>query len=260
MNIKTIGIMGGMASVQRYQNLAAEMTSRRLAESGLPDQSPEILSRIFDFTQIDEMRLSKNWEGIAYEIGGHAKALADGKADAILIANNGLHKVIKIMTEIYKIETPIINIVDAMADAIKKSDVKKVGLIGNNRDFYKEQIINSTGAEIIVPPDADIQKINSIIKEKKLASSERYLTDVCRKLACADKVDAIAIGCTQMGAVVKANWNPLEWKQFYNEQAYKNTHFSAHMGTGNLKTALLLDSAIIHVRAAVDFALKDLSR
>jgi aspartate racemase len=247
---KTIGIMGGLPSVMIYQNLANEITMRRAAALGMPAYGPEILARSFDFAEIKEWRLQGKFEYISDFLMIHALDLIHGGAEIILLANNLLHKNFSGAGD----TIPFVDIVDTMAEEVRKTGVKTLGLIGNNESFYKERVASMSGIEIITPKADDLDKIGSIIASGRIKDERDYLRQVCNNLVNDNHVEAVALGCTQMGAVLKANFDPVADFGHTSDSQYKNTMLRTIGSNGIPRIAYWLDSAELHVRKAVELS------
>ena len=110
-----------------------------------------------------------------------------------------------------QVNTPIIHIIDATAQAIKVRSLKKVGLLGTKPtmelDFYKDRL-QQQGIEAMIPGDtADREFIHHTIFDelaKGMMTEEtksRYL-DIINKLA-ERGAEGVILGCTEIPLLIK---------------------------------------------------------
>ena len=105
---------------------------------------------------------------------------------------------------------PLLHIADMTAIELKKSNIKKVGLLGTKytmqQAFYKN-VLQANGIEVIVPDDAGIEVVNSVIYDElcigKISAQSkaaylRIISELSNKGA-----QGIILGCTEIGILVK---------------------------------------------------------
>lgn len=204
--MKTIGLIGGMSweSTAVYYRLINEEVQRRLG--GL--HSAKCLLYSVDFSEIEHMQATGDWEQAGQLLGEAARALEKAGADFIVICTNTMHKVFNSIQE--KVTLPILHIVDATATKIKSGGIEKVGLLGTKytmeQEFYISRL-RSNNLEVIVPDLDEREIINSIIfKELCLGkvqhSSKEYYKQVIQRLVEAG-AEGIILGCTEIGLLIK---------------------------------------------------------
>ena len=158
--------------------------------------------------------------------------LENGGAECVLICSNTPHLIAETFKQ--KIGVPFIHIVEETAKEIVKQKINNVGLIGTKftmeNSFFKDHLTRH-GIETIIPENPDKDYIhNSIFNEftKGIFSNEtkkKYL-DIISKLQI-EGAEAIILGCTEISLLI-------------NQSDCK---------------IRLFDTASIHSKAAVDFAL-----
>lgn len=204
--MKTIGLIGGMSweSTTTYYQIINETVKEVLG--GL--HSAKCILYSVDFDEIEVCQAKGDWQKSGEILSDAAKALERAGADFIVICTNTMHKVapeIQAATAL-----PILHIAEMTAQALKKQNITKVGLLGTKytmqQDFYK-QVIKAHDIEVVVPDEQDMLEINRIIYEElckgeiKEASRKTYL-EVMEKLK-AQGAQGIILGCTEIGLLVK---------------------------------------------------------
>lgn len=204
--MKTIGLIGGMSweSSAEYYRVINEEVKKHLG--GL--HSAKCLLYSVDFEEIERFQAADEWDEAGKRLGDAAYSLEKAGADFIIICTNTMHKVVKDIEE--RIHIPVLHIADATASQITKSHLHTVGLLGTKytmeQDFYKARI-ESNGIDILIPDQAERERINKIIFEElclgKIQQVSRdYYKEVIKGLV--DKgAEGIILGCTEIGLLVK---------------------------------------------------------
>ncbi|ASK27870.1 aspartate/glutamate racemase family protein [Neisseria chenwenguii] len=230
--MKTIGIIGGMSpesTVLYYQTINRE-TNRRLGGN----RSADIVMHSVDFETIAAMQRKGAWDEAGKALAQSAQKLESIGAEALVLATNTMHKVAPFIEAAVRV--PLIHIVDATADAVKKRGFGKVGLLGTkftmSDGFYTARMAEA-GVETPVPSENVQNEIHRIIFEelclnKISAASKTYYYQTIEDLK-KQGAEGVILGCTEIGLLVDAADCPLP----------------------------VFDSAEIHALAAVDFALND---
>ena len=204
--MKTIGLLRGMSweSTVTYYQVINETIKKELG--GL--HSAKCILYSVDFDEIETYQSRGEWDKSAEVLAQAAQALERAGADFIIICTNTMHKV---ATEIRrKITIPLLHIADTTAMELKKSRIKKVGLLGTKytmqQEFYKK-VLQDNGIEVIVPNDADIEVVNRIIYDelclgKITAPSKAAYLRIISELS-QQGAQGIILGCTEIGLLVK---------------------------------------------------------
>lgn len=161
-----------------------------------------------DFDEIEKYQSDGEWNKSAEVLAQAASALERAGADFIVICTNTMHKVAPEISR--KITVPLLHIADMTAIELKKANIKKVGLLGTKytmqQAFYKN-VLQANGIEVIVPDDAGIEVVNSIIYDElcigKISAQSkaaylRIISELSNKGA-----QGIILGCTEIGLLVK---------------------------------------------------------
>jgi len=182
--MKTIGLLGGMSwesTVGYYQAI-----NKGVKESLGGLHSAKIAMYSVDFSQIEKLQHSGDWEGTAKILISAAKNVQAAGADVLLI------------------------IADATAEALVEKGIKTVGLLGTaftmEQDFYKGRLTNNYGLNVHVPAEIDREIIHNVIYKElclgKINPSSkveylRIIEDLANQGA-----EAVILGCTEIGLLV----------------------------------------------------------
>ena len=232
MNLKTIGLIGGMSweSSMTYYKVINETVKNRLG--GL--HSAKCIMYSVDFYDIEKCQADGNWEKSGEILGEAAYNLEKAGADFIVICTNTMHKVINQIKE--RISIPILHIAEMTAEKILEKKMKNIALLGTKytmeQDFYKSKLIEK-GINVIIPDKNDIEIINNVIYDELCLgiinpeSKTKYLEIV--KTLKQKGVEGIILGCTEIGLLIK------------NEDT----------------DVPLFDTALIHAEQAAIYSIKD---
>lgn len=230
--MKTIGLIGGLSweSSKEYYRIINETVNERLG--GL--HSAKCILYSLDFAESREIQQTKGWDELTKILIDTAQRLEAAGADIVLICTNTMHK---FMPEIQReIHVPILHIADATAEKVLEKGLKKVGLLGTKmtmeEDFYKGRIGEKFGINVLVPDKDERDFIETVIIDelcvgKMNASSKKRFKQIIGKLV-ENGVEGIILGCTEIPLLIK--------------QEDVNVP--------------IFDTAEIHAKAAVEFALK----
>jgi aspartate racemase len=232
MNMKTIGIIGGMSweSTAEYYRIMNEAVKEKLG--GL--HSVQCILHSVDFDEIADLQHRGEWEELTVRMIGLARGLEDAGADCIVIATNTMHKMAEEVQGALRI--PLIHIADATGEKIIGQGLRRPGLLGTKftmeEDFYKGRLQEKYGLQVIVPPDADRTEVDEIIYHElcvgviKPESRERF-QEVIEGLVSRG-ADGVILGCTEIPLLI----------------SQKDVEVP------------LFDTTMIHSRAAVEWAIK----
>ena len=233
VTVKIIGLLGGMSweSTQGYYRAINEGVKRSLG--GL--HSAEIVLYSVDFAPIEALQHAGDWQGAARLLAQAAQRVEAGGAELLLICTNTMHKVAPEVQA--AITIPLLHIADATAVVLQQRGIKTVGLLGTaftmEEAFYRRKLSDDYGLTVHVPNAADRAIVHRVIYEELCqgvtadASRREYLR-IIQGLAD-DGAEAVILGCTEIGLLVKQADTPVP----------------------------LLDTTAIHAQAAVDLALSE---
>jgi aspartate racemase len=229
--MKTIGLIGGMSWVSTaiYYRLINEGVRERLGGY----HSAQLALWSVDFAEIERMQVAGDWDGAGEGLADAARRLERAGAGVILIAANTMHKVAPAVEAAVSI--PFIHIADATVAEIKRRGGKHPLLLATaytmEQEFYVGRLRERHGIDVRVPKAADRATVHRIIFEElvrdivKPNSKASYIDIIDRERRSG--ADSIILGCTEIGMLLSP-------KDF---------------------DVPCFDTAAIHARAAVDFAL-----
>ena len=206
MNLKTIGLIGGMSweSTVTYYKIINETIKEKLG--GL--HSAKCILYSVDFQEIEECQANGNWEKSGEILGEAAYNLEKAGADFIVICTNTMHKVVNQIKE--KISIPILHIAEMTAEKILEKGLKNIALLGTKytmeQDFYKSKLIEK-GINVIIPDKNDIEIINKVIYDELClgtinSDSKKKFLEIVDKLRNKG-AEGIILGCTEIGLLIK---------------------------------------------------------
>ena len=206
MNLKTIGLIGGMSweSTVTYYKIINETVKEKLG--GL--HSAKCILYSVDFQEIEECQANGNWEKSGEILGEAAYNLEKAGADFIVICTNTMHKVVNQIKE--KISIPILHIAEMTAEKILEKGLKNIALLGTKytmeQDFYKSKLIEK-GINVIIPDKNDIEIINKVIYDELClgtinSNSKKKFLEIVDKLR-SKGAEGIILGCTEIGLLIK---------------------------------------------------------
>ena len=206
MNLKTIGLIGGMSweSTVTYYKIINETIKEKLG--GL--HSAKCILYSVDFQEIEECQANGNWKKSGEILGEAANNLEKAGADFIVICTNTMHKVVNQIKE--KISIPILHIAEMTAEKILEKGLKNIALLGTKytmeQDFYKSKLIEK-GINVIIPDKNDIEIINKVIYDELClgiinSNSKKKFLEIVDKLRNKGS-EGIILGCTEIGLLIK---------------------------------------------------------
>ncbi|QNF15409.1 aspartate/glutamate racemase family protein [Aeromonas jandaei] len=204
--MKCIGLLGGMSwesTVSYYQALNRGVRAKL---GGL--HSARVLLNSVDFAEIERLQHAGDWPATARLLAAEARKLQDGGADFLLIGTNTMHKVAPEIEA--AIDIPLLHIADATARRLQADGIKRVGLLGTRftmeQDFYKGRLQTHFELEVLVPSEAERERVHRIIYDElclgeiRDASRAEYLA-IIAGLAAAG-AEAVILGCTEIALLV----------------------------------------------------------
>lgn len=228
--MKKLGLIGGISwvSTAEYYKLINEGVNAALGGMNFA----ECLIYSFNYADIKKNNDANDWNATLRMVTEAARHLKAGGAEAIVLCANTMHLIAGELEQ--AIRLPVVHIATATAEAIKRQQLKKVGLLGTTftmeLDFFKTKLTRQDIETVI--PDAEDRDFlqHTIYYElgKGICTEEtkqRYLS-IINKLVAAG-AEGIILGCTEIPLLIKQEDS----------------------------TVPLFDTAAIHTAAAVTFAL-----
>ena len=228
--MKTICLIGGLTwySTLDYYRLLNELVNKELGGS----HAAKIILNSVDFAEIKVLTEKQDWDGLTIIMSEAAKSIEKAGGNCLMIGANTMHNIADRVQA--SVSIPVIHIADAVAEAIKAKEIKKVALLGTKYtmqlDFYKTKLATH-GISVIIPGETDIELINtSIYSEfsRGIFSPERkqQFLRIINSLV-EQGAEGVILGCTEIPILIKQQ------------------DFSVP----------IFDTAFIHSEAAVKFAI-----
>jgi aspartate racemase len=186
----------------------------------------------FNYNDIAKNNEAENWGSTLDKVTKAALNLQKSGAEAIVLCANTMHLIADKLKE--NINIPIIHIANATATAINKQNITKVGLLGTRftmeRDFFKNKL-KEQGIDTLIPYEEDRKFIHETIGSELgrgifKPETKSYYLEVMKKLV-EQGAEGIILGCTEIPMLIKTEDIDIP----------------------------LFDTALIHAKAAVEFAL-----
>lgn len=230
--VKTIGLLAGMSweSSVYYYTVINTLINEKLGGYS----SAKIIMNSIDFDPIEKLQKQDNWNKLDKIMVEECLKIEKAGADVLIICTNTMHISYSAIQK--SVSIPIIHIADATGEAIKKTGIKKIGLLGTiytmEKDFYKERLVKKFDLDVIVPEKSDMIKINEIIFKElvfgKINSESKQLFIKIINDLITKGAQGIILGCTEIPLLIK------------QEDI----------------TVQIFDTTYIHAEKAVEFALK----
>lgn len=228
----TIGLIGGMSweSTVPYYRIINESIRQKLGGW----HSAKLVLVSVDFDEMQRLQHAGDWAAAAQVLVQAANALRLAGADFFLICTNTVHRVADDVQRVAGI--PLLHVVDALAAEIKRSQVRKIGLLGTRftmeQDFYRARL-SANGVDAIIPNVADRNTVHRVIYEELCLGqvndrARLAYREIIQRLID-DGAEGIVLGCTEIAMLIGQQDSPVP----------------------------IFDTTEIHARAAVDYALKN---
>lgn len=207
--MKLMGFIGGMnwQSTAEYYKTINNLINQKLGGN----HSARLIVYSVDFEEILALEMQNNWDLIKEKMTEISESLEKAGAKGLVICSNTMHLIAEDLEKVTNI--PLINVIDATAEEIKKNGINSVGLLGTKftmeGEFYKNRLTERHGLRVLVPSSNDIDIINNIIY-KELAygrinlSSKEEIKRIVEELII-DGAEGIILGCTELPMIIYPN-------------------------------------------------------
>ncbi len=207
--MKTIGLIGGMSweSSKIYYQHINEMIKEKLGGS---HSAKSILTSV-DFEEIERFSFSGDWDKVGEIMALHAEKLEKAGADFAILCTNTIHLVSKDITN--AVDIPFLHIAHATGEAIAKSGLQKVALLGTRftmeKDFYTKILQDEFGLEVLVPNTDDMDVLQSIIYNELVKGiftneSKNRCLEIIKKLKT-QGAQGVILGCTELPMLIPSD-------------------------------------------------------
>jgi aspartate racemase len=226
--MRTVGLLGGMSaeSTTYYYQAMNRLVRERLG--GL--HSIQLLMWSVDFAPIAQMQADGDWNRAGEVLAQAAQRLERAGAEAIMIGANTMHLVADQVQA--AIGVPLLHICDATADAVKAAGCSRPLLLATRftmeKPFYRDRLA-TRDVEALIPDQPDRERLHAIIYDELCQGvvSPASKAEVLAMIARAGDADSVIFGCTEIGLLLAPDD----------------------------VSAPVIDTALVHAAAGVDFAL-----
>lgn len=204
--MKTIGMLGGMSWESTASYYRALNEGVRAACGGL--HSAKIVLHSVDFAPLEALQHAGDWDAIAITLAEAARSVQAGGADFLIVCTNTMHKLAPQIEA--AIDIPLLHIADATAEALRRQNIRTVGLLGTaftmEQDFYKGRISERYEIEVLVPSEEDRRLVHRVIYDElclgriEPASHAEFIRIVTA--LAAQGAEAVILGCTEIGLLI----------------------------------------------------------
>lgn len=205
---RRLGLLGGITwhSSLVYEQRLNEGVNAALGGSS----SADLLVRSYDFAQIAAMQEAGEWDALARLFAEDAGALVAAGAEAVMICANTMHKVADEVAS--AIPVPLIHLIDATADGIRRAGVDRVVLLGTGYtmrgSFYADRMAGH-GIETVVPEEPALEEIHRLIYDhlargRVPEGATARVEEILQPMLDAGCQGVIA-GCTEIPMVLTAD-------------------------------------------------------
>lgn len=211
--MKTIGLIGGMSweSTSQYYRLLNEGVRDRLGGN----HSAKVLLHSFNFAEIERLQLQGRMEEIGLALVDAAEGLERAGADMILLCTNTMHVFAGQLQE--RIAIPLLHIAEPTGKKLQEAGHRRVALLGTaftmEKDFYKAYLRTRFGLDVMIPGESDRKIVHRVIFEELVRGqvcddSRAAYVRIIGELA-AQGAEAVILGCTEIGLLVRPSDSPL---------------------------------------------------
>ncbi len=164
--MKTIGLIGGMSwesSAEYYRLINQDMKTRL----GGHNNARSLMATVC-FEEIKALQHAEQWDELGRFMQQAARQVEAGGADFVLLCTNTMHRVAPAIESVLNV--PFIHIVDPTAHALRQAGIRRVGLLGTRftmeQDFYRGRMRELHGIDVLVPEQADRERVHDVIYEE----------------------------------------------------------------------------------------------
>ncbi|NJE10453.1 aspartate/glutamate racemase family protein [Thermococcus sp. MAR1] len=208
--MKKIGIIGGTSpeATCYYYKKYLEISREKFE----PYVFPELIIYSINFKEF--IHNPNGWDGRKEILIKAAKALENAGAEIISLSANTPHIV---FPDVQKaVNVPMVSIIDALIEEMKRRGVKRVLLLGTKTtmtaDFYKDAL-REAGFEVVTPNEEEMDELNRIITEELMFENFRskdWVIGLINRYIEGKGVEGVILGCTELPLIIKSGDVPAE--------------------------------------------------
>lgn len=205
--MRVLGLLGGMSweSSVEYERLINQAVREQLGGAN----SADLIVRSFNFADIEKLQANGNWEAAGQLLSDAAQKLEAAGAEGIVLCTNTMHVLAEEIAR--SVSIPLIHIADATGEAITRSGISRVLLLGTRytmeKDFYRSRLEDRFDLEVHIPSEDQRAEIHRIIYHELVRGivndhSRSFFLNVVDEFRDAG-VQGVIAGCTEIELLVK---------------------------------------------------------
>ena len=199
--MKTIGIVGGVgpeSTIDYYRLLVAAGHTKIIINS-------------IAVQHITSMLLNGDVAGVADYVTEAVETLARAGADVAIIAANTPHIA---FDEVHaRSRLPLVSIVDAVAEHVHASGIRRVGLLGTRftmKGAFYPAVFDKRGLSLVVPPSADLEYVHDkylgeFLSNQFLPETREGVLAVIDRMKRDSGITAVILGGTELPILLRAD-------------------------------------------------------
>src|SRR5688572_16025600 len=204
--MKTLGLIGGTgpeSTIEYYRLLVARY--REQADG----HSPPVIITSIDLKQMIEWMTAGNLAAVTDGLAAEFERLQKAGADFAALTANTPHIVFDELQE--RSSLPLISIVEAACEEVRKRGLNTVGLFGTRftmqAPFYPS-VFSRGGIELVLPPDREQDYIHEIylgelLKDVFLPETRARLLEIADEMKHRDNIEAVILGGTELPLLLR---------------------------------------------------------
>jgi aspartate racemase len=198
---RCLGLVGGLgpsATVYYYRGLLAAHEAER--------QTPRLLIAHAAVDRVGHFLENNDRAGLARYLAGFVSSLAAGGAELTAIVAITPHICASELTTISPL--PLIDIVSAVAEAIRTRNYRRVALLGS-RFTVASRMFDRLGVDVVTPKPEEIDQIHDtymdVLHDRSTPGQIEDLRQVARKLIERDGAEAVLLAGTDLSMILNEN-------------------------------------------------------
>ena len=204
--MKTIGLIGGMSweSTKVYY----ELINKKVQQLRGGFHSAKIILYSVDFAEIEKLQHEEKWPELCQLMSDAAQKLEKAGAEMVLLCTNTMHLCSDSITQ--NISVPFLHIAESAGQKIASQKIRKIGLLGTRftmeKDFYKTVLNQQFGVEVIIPKEAERERVHQIIYEElvhgKIRNESREKMKSIIQHLQKKGAEGVILGCTEIPLLI----------------------------------------------------------
>ncbi len=205
--MRTAGIIGGIApesTVDYYRSII-----KAYREKHTDGSYPSILINSIDMTRMLDGISAKDYAAAADYLEAEVMKLVHGGADFVLLASNTPHIVFDELKRACPV--PMISIVEASLDEVRRRGLSKVGLFGTRftmQGGFYQKVFSKARVEVLAPEPDELDYVHRKYMEELvngvfLDDTRSEMTAIAKKMQKRDGIQGLILGGTELPLLLR---------------------------------------------------------